>query len=139
MRSQFNLQASPCMDCCVHFCCESCALCQEYKELENRGFNMAKGLSASYRERKFMFEKAPSLLNHALPHNICRMGREQQDGWVCAKHESTRKARDVLLERACMALEFTSCDDSKCCINGFMRILICNVHNATQNENKAGL
>ncbi|KAK1605706.1 hypothetical protein QYE76_029379 [Lolium multiflorum] len=31
--------------------------------------------------------------------STCRMGREQQDGWVCAKHESTRKARDVLLER----------------------------------------
>uniref|UniRef100_A0A453RB44 Uncharacterized protein n=1 Tax=Aegilops tauschii subsp. strangulata TaxID=200361 RepID=A0A453RB44_AEGTS len=43
MRSQYNLKASPCMDCCVHFFCESCALCQEYKELENRGFNMAKG------------------------------------------------------------------------------------------------
>ncbi|XP_037466613.1 cell number regulator 11-like [Triticum dicoccoides] len=43
MRSQYNLTASPCMDCCVHFFCESCALCQEYKELENRGFNMAKG------------------------------------------------------------------------------------------------
>jgi hypothetical protein len=77
-----------------------------------------------------MFRKAPSLLNHALPHNICRMGREQQDGGMRARHESTRKARDVLLEHACMAPEFTGCDDSNCCVNGFMRILICNVNNA---------
>ncbi|PNT76077.1 cell number regulator 11 [Brachypodium distachyon] len=47
MRSQYNLQESPCMDCCVHLCCESCALCQEYKELETRGFNMAKGWEGS--------------------------------------------------------------------------------------------
>ncbi|XP_071680011.1 cell number regulator 11-like [Lolium perenne] len=38
---------SPFMDCCVHMCCESCALCQEYKELENHGFNMSKGWKGS--------------------------------------------------------------------------------------------
>uniref|UniRef100_K4AL88 Uncharacterized protein n=1 Tax=Setaria italica TaxID=4555 RepID=K4AL88_SETIT len=37
-----NLQESPCLDCCVHFWCDTCALCQEYRELEKRGFNMAK-------------------------------------------------------------------------------------------------
>ncbi|KAI4996137.1 hypothetical protein ZWY2020_041278, partial [Hordeum vulgare] len=47
MRSQYNLKASPCIDCCIHFFCEGCALCQEYKELENRGFNMAKGWEGS--------------------------------------------------------------------------------------------
>lgn len=45
MRAQYNFQGSPCMDCFVHMCCESCALCQEYKQLENRGFNMSKGIS----------------------------------------------------------------------------------------------
>jgi Cys-rich protein (TIGR01571 family) len=44
MRAQYNLQESPCLDCCVHFCCGTCALCQEYKELEKRGFNMSKGM-----------------------------------------------------------------------------------------------
>jgi len=44
MRAQYNLQESPCLDCCVHFWCGPCALCQEYKELEKRGFNMAKGI-----------------------------------------------------------------------------------------------
>ncbi|XP_052158703.1 cell number regulator 11-like [Oryza glaberrima] len=46
MRAQYNLQQSPCLDCCVHFFCDSCALSQEYKELEKRGFNMSKGLLA---------------------------------------------------------------------------------------------
>ncbi|KAF7094817.1 hypothetical protein CFC21_097097 [Triticum aestivum] len=45
MWAQYNFQGSPCMDCFVHMCCESCALCQEYKQLENRGFNMSKGIS----------------------------------------------------------------------------------------------
>ena len=27
----------------VHFCCEFCALCQEYRELRNRGFDMSLG------------------------------------------------------------------------------------------------
>ncbi|XP_034604736.1 cell number regulator 9-like [Setaria viridis] len=30
-------------DCCVHFCCESCALCQEYRELKARCFDMSHG------------------------------------------------------------------------------------------------
>ncbi|KAF8723699.1 hypothetical protein HU200_021662 [Digitaria exilis] len=47
MRAQYNLQESPCLDCCVHFWCDTCALCQEYRELEKRGFNMAKGWEGS--------------------------------------------------------------------------------------------
>nr|XP_040251701.1 cell number regulator 11-like [Aegilops tauschii subsp. strangulata] len=43
MLSQYNLQEWPFMDWYVHHY-PSCALCQEYRELENRGFNMAKGL-----------------------------------------------------------------------------------------------
>ncbi|KAK3148845.1 hypothetical protein QOZ80_3AG0209440 [Eleusine coracana subsp. coracana] len=39
MRAQFGLADAPCCDCCVHFCCEACALCQEYKELKARGFD----------------------------------------------------------------------------------------------------
>uniref|UniRef100_M0Y8B4 Uncharacterized protein n=1 Tax=Hordeum vulgare subsp. vulgare TaxID=112509 RepID=M0Y8B4_HORVV len=50
MRSQYNLKASPCIDCCIHFFCKGCALCQEYKELVNRGFNMAKGSHVLLRE-----------------------------------------------------------------------------------------
>ncbi|XP_021293048.1 protein PLANT CADMIUM RESISTANCE 2-like [Herrania umbratica] len=43
MRSQYMLEESSCGDCCTHFCCETCALCQEYRELKNHGFDMALG------------------------------------------------------------------------------------------------
>ncbi|XP_017970627.1 PREDICTED: protein PLANT CADMIUM RESISTANCE 2 [Theobroma cacao] len=43
MRSQYMLEDSPYGDYCIHFCCETCALCQEYRELKNRGFDMALG------------------------------------------------------------------------------------------------
>ncbi|CAI9118127.1 OLC1v1019652C1 [Oldenlandia corymbosa var. corymbosa] len=43
MRKHYNLPESPCGDCLVHFCCESCALCQEHRELKNRGFDMSIG------------------------------------------------------------------------------------------------
>ncbi|WOH15591.1 hypothetical protein DCAR_0935133 [Daucus carota subsp. sativus] len=43
LRYMFNLPPSPCgcADCLVHTCCEPCALCQEYRELQSRGFDMA--------------------------------------------------------------------------------------------------
>ncbi|KAG6498544.1 hypothetical protein ZIOFF_038264 [Zingiber officinale] len=43
LRAQYKLPESPCCDCCVHFWCESCALCQEYRELQARGFDMTIG------------------------------------------------------------------------------------------------
>ncbi|KAE9600892.1 hypothetical protein Lal_00011197 [Lupinus albus] len=43
MRKQYRLEKSPCNDYCVHCCCESCALSQEYRELQNRGFDMIMG------------------------------------------------------------------------------------------------
>ncbi|GKD25047.1 cell number regulator 10 [Tanacetum coccineum] len=43
MRQQYMLADEPCNDCILHCCCESCALCQEYRELKNRGFDMALG------------------------------------------------------------------------------------------------
>ncbi|WOG94943.1 hypothetical protein DCAR_0314240 [Daucus carota subsp. sativus] len=51
LRHKYNLPQSPCSlpDCAVQFCCELCALCQEYRELQGRGFNMAIGkLASSY-------------------------------------------------------------------------------------------
>ncbi|KAJ3702939.1 hypothetical protein LUZ61_006644 [Rhynchospora tenuis] len=39
LRGQFFLEESPCGDCCVHCCCEPCALCQEYRELRLRGLD----------------------------------------------------------------------------------------------------
>ncbi|KAH1089256.1 hypothetical protein J1N35_016513 [Gossypium stocksii] len=43
LRAKFGLPAEPCHDCCVHFCCEPCALCQEHAELKARGFDPSKG------------------------------------------------------------------------------------------------
>ncbi|KAK4479713.1 hypothetical protein RD792_015245, partial [Penstemon davidsonii] len=43
MRRQYMLSEDPCPDCIVHFCCEYCALCQEYRELKHRGFDMSIG------------------------------------------------------------------------------------------------
>lgn len=47
LRSQYSLPEGPCPDCLVHCCCESCALCQEYRELKNRGFDMDIGESST--------------------------------------------------------------------------------------------
>jgi Cys-rich protein (TIGR01571 family) len=43
LRAQYDLEEAPCVDCLVHFFCETCALCQEYRELKNRGFDMGIG------------------------------------------------------------------------------------------------
>lgn len=43
LRQQYMLHESPCGDCLVHCCCETCALCQEYRELKDHGFDMSIG------------------------------------------------------------------------------------------------
>ncbi|GAB2269556.1 Protein CADMIUM RESISTANCE 2 [Dionaea muscipula] len=43
MRLQFGLPAGTCNDCCTHFWCEPCALCQEHRELQHRGFEPSLG------------------------------------------------------------------------------------------------
>lgn len=47
LRKNFSLPDEPCCDCCVHFCCESCALCQEHAELKARGFDPSNGTYGS--------------------------------------------------------------------------------------------
>ncbi|KAK8949691.1 Protein PLANT CADMIUM RESISTANCE 2 [Platanthera zijinensis] len=47
MRGQYSLKEGPCADCIVHCFCEPCALCQEYRELKRRGFNMSIGWHAN--------------------------------------------------------------------------------------------
>ncbi|XP_059064667.1 protein PLANT CADMIUM RESISTANCE 7 [Cryptomeria japonica] len=42
----------PCADCVVHGCCESCALCQEYRELKHRGFHPALGWEGNLRRQQ---------------------------------------------------------------------------------------
>ncbi|KAI5677796.1 hypothetical protein M9H77_08746 [Catharanthus roseus] len=43
MRQQYMLKENPCGDCLLHCFCEACALCQEYRELKNRGYDMSIG------------------------------------------------------------------------------------------------
>nr|AAD02554.1 PGPS/D12 [Petunia x hybrida] len=43
LRNQYYLDEKPCSDLCTHCCCEYCALCQEYRELQNQGFDMSTG------------------------------------------------------------------------------------------------
>ncbi|KAK4266178.1 hypothetical protein QN277_027138 [Acacia crassicarpa] len=47
VRSKYGLPAEPCCDCCVHFCCESCALCQEHAELKARGRDPSLGWTST--------------------------------------------------------------------------------------------
>lgn len=47
LRRKYELPAQPCHDCCVHFCCPACVICQEYRELKNRGWNPALGYKRS--------------------------------------------------------------------------------------------
>ncbi|KAF8389973.1 hypothetical protein HHK36_024493 [Tetracentron sinense] len=47
LRRQYSLTEGSCPDFLVHCCCESCALCQEYRELKNRGFDMSIGIFLS--------------------------------------------------------------------------------------------
>ncbi|KAK1301424.1 Protein PLANT CADMIUM RESISTANCE 11 [Acorus calamus] len=51
MRKQYILESNPCCDCLVHWCCEPCALCQEYRELKNRGFDLDIGWQANMEKK----------------------------------------------------------------------------------------
>ncbi|XWS68016.1 hypothetical protein CRYUN_Cryun04dG0054100 [Craigia yunnanensis] len=59
LRGQYDLHEEPCTDCLVHFCCASCALCQEYRELKNRGFDMGIGWEANMDRQKRGVTVAP--------------------------------------------------------------------------------
>ncbi|CDP00819.1 unnamed protein product [Coffea canephora] len=43
LRKQYGIKGGSCQDCLIHFCCQSCALCQEYRELESQGFDVSAG------------------------------------------------------------------------------------------------
>lgn len=48
IRRKFGLAESPASDCITHCFCECCALCQEYRELKNRGLDPSIGNCSSY-------------------------------------------------------------------------------------------
>ncbi|XP_010265198.1 PREDICTED: cell number regulator 2-like [Nelumbo nucifera] len=47
LRGLYSLQEAPCGDLLIHCCCLSCALCQEYRELKNRGVDPSIGWQAN--------------------------------------------------------------------------------------------
>ncbi|TKY44683.1 PLANT CADMIUM RESISTANCE 12 [Spatholobus suberectus] len=47
LRALYNLPEEPCTDCCVHYWCVVCAICQEYRELKNRGLDPSIGWKAN--------------------------------------------------------------------------------------------
>ncbi|KAL9245787.1 hypothetical protein vseg_019397 [Gypsophila vaccaria] len=47
LRKQYGIEADPICDFLVHFFCGLCALCQEYRELKTRGFDMELGWRAN--------------------------------------------------------------------------------------------
>ncbi|XP_020221656.1 protein PLANT CADMIUM RESISTANCE 2 isoform X2 [Cajanus cajan] len=51
MRRQYGLKGNACTDCLLHCCCEYCVLCQEYRELQNRGFDMIIGWHGNVEQR----------------------------------------------------------------------------------------
>ncbi|XP_047339424.1 cell number regulator 1-like [Impatiens glandulifera] len=61
LRGQYDLEEAPCVDCLVHFCCETCALCQEYRELKNRGFDMGIGWEANVDRQTRGVASAPAV------------------------------------------------------------------------------
>lgn len=66
MRQQYLLHESPCGDCLVHCFCESCALCQEYRELKNRGFDMSIGNKFNLLHPSYSFDCKGWFLDHGI-------------------------------------------------------------------------
>ncbi|KAI6683377.1 hypothetical protein NL676_029290 [Syzygium grande] len=54
LRSKFGLVESPAPDWIVHFLCEPCALCQEYRELNSRGLDPSIGWSGNVQKQHQM-------------------------------------------------------------------------------------
>ncbi|KAI6675740.1 hypothetical protein NL676_003646 [Syzygium grande] len=51
LRGLYSIPGDQCGDCFVHLLCVPCALCQEYRELKNRGFNPLIGWVANEERR----------------------------------------------------------------------------------------
>ncbi|OMO99242.1 hypothetical protein CCACVL1_03876 [Corchorus capsularis] len=47
LRGLFGLKEKPCADFFLHCCCHCCAICQEYRELQNLGFDPSVGWLAN--------------------------------------------------------------------------------------------
>ncbi|KAL0430104.1 UNVERIFIED_CONTAM: protein PLANT CADMIUM RESISTANCE 11 [Sesamum radiatum] len=61
LRGQYFLEERPCTDCCVHCCCETCALCQEYRQLQNQGLDLSIGWHGNMERQKRKSCMAPAV------------------------------------------------------------------------------
>ncbi|KAF3431822.1 hypothetical protein FNV43_RR26558 [Rhamnella rubrinervis] len=61
LRGQYFLEESPCTDCCIHCCCEICALCQEYRQLRYYGFDMSIGWHGNQERKKRIAAMPPTV------------------------------------------------------------------------------
>ncbi|XP_059455053.1 cell number regulator 10-like [Corylus avellana] len=61
LRALFSLPEDPCADCCVHFWCAPCAICQEYRELVNRGLDPSLGWELNAKKMEAAVTSAPSV------------------------------------------------------------------------------
>ncbi|KAB1212637.1 Protein PLANT CADMIUM RESISTANCE 7 [Morella rubra] len=68
LRGFYSLPEDPCGDCCVHFWCECCSLCQEYRELKARGLDPAIGWRANAERMNAAAMTAPPFV----PSNMIR-------------------------------------------------------------------
>ncbi|XP_057962158.1 protein PLANT CADMIUM RESISTANCE 11-like [Malania oleifera] len=59
LRGQYFLEETPCTDCCLHCCCLHCALCQEYRYLASRGFDLSIGWHGNVERQKRRTTFAP--------------------------------------------------------------------------------
>ncbi|KAL2456616.1 Protein PLANT CADMIUM RESISTANCE 2 [Abeliophyllum distichum] len=59
MRKEYLLPESPCADCPVHFFCETCALCQEYRQLKSLGVDMSIGWREHVEKQNLKVAMAP--------------------------------------------------------------------------------
>lgn len=54
LRTRYSLEGQHCNDCLTHCLCEECAMCQEYRELENRGYIMSLGWKGNVERHRQM-------------------------------------------------------------------------------------
>ncbi|XP_039162338.1 protein PLANT CADMIUM RESISTANCE 6-like [Eucalyptus grandis] len=62
LRSKFGLVESPAPDWIVHFLCEPCALCQEYRELNRRGWDPAIGWVGNVQRQQQMQQQQVAMM-----------------------------------------------------------------------------
>nr|XP_010932616.2 uncharacterized protein LOC105053222 [Elaeis guineensis] len=97
LRQEYSLQKKPCNDCLVHCCCEGLALCQEYRELQRRGFDMTIGWEANMQKKR-----QGATLPPGIPEGMSLSRRQ------CPWSALPEKAREII---ACTRSKRTTADN----------------------------